>query len=84
MPQKKIHEYTVKFVDNREGGWRVIVPAIPEVQTEGKTLAEAHRMAEEAIRMCLRVRAEDGEPIPKDVDYKATRDPKFFKLGVAV
>ena len=84
MPQKKIHDYTVKLVDNHEGGWRVIVPAIPEVQTEGRTLEEAHQMAEEAIRLCLRVRTEDGEPIPKDVDYKAVTEPKFFKLGVAV
>jgi len=84
MKSKKIQEYTVKFEPNGEGGWLVIVPALPEVQTEGWTFIEAQEMAEEAISLCLKVRAEDGEPIPKDVDYKATEEPKFLKIAVAV
>ena len=84
MPHKKIHEYTVKFKPNDLGGWRVIVPALPEVQTEGKTIQEAEKMAQEAITLAVRVRVEDGETIPRDVDYKAAADPKFIKLQVAV
>ena len=78
MRYKKIYEYTVKFKSNGEGGYIVRVPAIPEVVTGGRTLAEAEEMAKEAIALCLRVRVEDGEPIPKDVDYKAAQEPSFF------
>lgn len=84
MRQKKIHNYTVKFTPNDIGGWLVQVPAIPEVQTEGRTFLEAQKMAEDAILLCLKVRLEDGEPIPKDVYYKAVEEPKFLKLAVAV
>ena len=84
MRQKKIHEYTVKFVPNDIGGWRVIVPSLPEVQTEGRTFGEAQEMAAEAIALCLKVRAEDRKEIPRDVDYKAVGEPKFLKLEVAV
>jgi len=84
MQKKKIHEYTVKFELNGEGGYLAIVPAIPEVQTEGWTFAEAESMVKEAIELCLHVREKNGELIPKDVDYKAVEDPKFFKLQVVV
>ena len=84
MKHKKIHEYTVKFKRNDLGGWRVIVPALPEVQTEGMTMPEAEQRAQEAITLALRVRVEDGETIPRDVDYKAEAEPKFIKLQVAV
>ena len=60
------------------------VPAIPEIVTGGRTFAEAEAMAKDAIVLCLKVRTEDGEPIPKDVDYKAAQEPKFLKLEVAV
>jgi antitoxin HicB len=83
MRQKKIHQYTVKFEPNDEGGWLAIVPALPEVQTEGWTFAEAQEMAKDAISLCLRVRRKKGQPIPKDVDYKAVKAPKFLKLEVA-
>jgi len=58
MRQKKISEYTVKFEPNGEGGWIAIVPALPEVQTEGWTFAEAQEMAQDAIALCLKVRGE--------------------------
>jgi len=36
-----------------EGGYDIIVPAIPEICTFGKTREEARKMAEDAIRCCL-------------------------------
>jgi len=82
MREKKIHEYTVKFESNGEGGWIAVVPALPEVQTEGWTFAEAQEMAQDAIALSLRVRKKRGEPLPMDVVYKAAQAPKFLKLEV--
>ena len=44
------HRYTVRLEPQPEGGFTVTVPALPEVVTEGDTLAEAMAMAEDAIR----------------------------------
>ena len=45
--------YTVVFEPLPEGGYNVVVPAIPEICTFGATLAEAKRMAADAIRCYL-------------------------------
>lgn len=45
----KIYNYTVIFEPVPEGGYNVVVPAIPEICTFGETLDEARAMAKEAI-----------------------------------
>ena len=49
----RIYNYTVIFRPLEEGGYDVIVPAIPEICTFGETRAEARKMAEDAIRCYL-------------------------------
>jgi antitoxin HicB len=49
-----------------EGGFTVLVPALPEIVTEGDTEEEALAMAEDAIRLVLEDRAARGESIPTD------------------
>jgi len=61
----KEYNYTVFFVPLEEGGYNVVVPAIPEICTFGKTLEEARAMAEDAIRCCLESALELGEEIPR-------------------
>jgi predicted RNase H-like HicB family nuclease len=48
-------EYGYTFVYQRmpEGGYNVVVPAIPEICTFGETLSEARRMAKDALRCFL-------------------------------
>src|SRR6202022_1283208 len=46
-----------------EGGFTVLVPALPEVVTEGDSEAEALANAEEAIRAILAYRRDNGIPI---------------------
>jgi antitoxin HicB len=58
--------YTVVLESQAEGGFTVTVPALPEVVTEGETEEEALRMAEEAIRLVLEFRRENGLPAPDD------------------
>jgi len=60
------HGYTVIYEKLREGGYQVLVPALPGIVTYGRTIAEAREMAEDAIRCHLRALMKDGEEIPTD------------------
>ena len=74
----KIYNYTVIFEPLEEGGYDVLVPAIPEICTFGETIAEARKMAEDAIRCYLESAIERKEPIPAD------REVSFEKIAVAI
>lgn len=63
----QVHSYTVVCEPLAEGGYNVVVPAIPEICTFGKTLAEAKRMAADAIRCYLESVSKDGSRFPRDV-----------------
>jgi antitoxin HicB len=63
----KVYNYTVIFEPVEEGGYNVVVPAIPEICTFGETLKEARMMAEDAIRCYLESALREGEPIPEDI-----------------
>jgi len=58
--------YTVVLVPAEEGGYTVLVPALPGCVTEGDTLGEALLMVEDAISGYLVVLREDGDPIPEE------------------
>lgn len=64
--------YTVVFEPLPEGGYGVIVPAIPEITTVGATLDAARSTAKDAIRCFLESVIETGEPIPRDVGALTT------------
>ena len=66
----KEYSYTVFFEPQEEGGYNVVVPAIPEICTFGKTLKEARSMAEDAIRCYLESATKLGEDIPEDVSIQ--------------
>jgi antitoxin HicB len=59
--------YTINLRPEPEGGFTVLVPALPEVVTYGADEPEALDMAREAIELALSVRRDEGEPIPDDV-----------------
>jgi predicted RNase H-like HicB family nuclease len=61
-------QYTVVFQPIPEGGYSVIVPAIPEICTFGETLDEARKMAQDAIRCVLESALKAGEAIPVDLE----------------
>jgi predicted RNase H-like HicB family nuclease len=58
--KSRIHSYTVVFEPVVEGGYNVVVPAIPEICTFGGTFIEAKRMAADAIRCHLEGLEKDG------------------------
>lgn len=58
------HRYTVYFEPLSDGGYNVVVPAMPEICTFGRTLEEARDMAKDAILCVIESAQESGEPIP--------------------
>lgn len=74
----KVYNYTVIFEPLEEGGYDVIVPAIPEICTSGATIKEAREMAEDAIRCYLEGALEDNEPIPQD------KEPSLERIAVQI
>lgn len=66
------YQYTVLF-EPQEGGFNVIVPAIPEICTFGDTMEDARAAAEGAIRCYLESAIKNGEPIPADAQPSQER-----------
>ncbi len=69
----KVYNYTVIFEPVKDGGYDVVVPAIPEICTFGETREEARAMAEEAIKCYLESALKEGEPIPEDKEPSVER-----------
>lgn len=60
--------YTVVLVaEPQDGGYSVMVPALPGCFTQGETRDEALANAREAIHLDLQGVQADGEAIPDDV-----------------
>ena len=74
----KIYNYTVIFEPLEDGGYDVIVPAIPEICTFGETMEKAREMAEDAIRCFIESALERNEILPSD------REISFEKIAVKV
>jgi len=72
------YKYTVILQPLPEGGYSVLVPAIPEVCTFGDTIEEARQMAEDAIRCFIESALKTGEYIPEDVE------PALERVGVTL
>lgn len=72
-PVTASYSYTVILEPQEEGGFTVLVPALPEVVTEGDTETEALANAEEAIRAVLAYRKDHGLVIPADASPEVRR-----------
>jgi antitoxin HicB len=67
--------YKVRLKQEPEGGYTVLVPALPGCVTYGENVEEALAMAKEAIEGYISVLEENGESIPDDdnsTDYSIT------------
>ena len=63
------YTYTVVLLkDPEEGGYTVVVPALPGCVTEGDDLDEALAMAQEAMELYLECVLADGEPAPEETE----------------
>ena len=60
------HGYRVIYEPLSEGGFQVIVSALPGIVTYGRTIEEAREMAQDAIACHLQGLLKDNEEIPQD------------------
>ncbi|MGB8363641.1 MAG: type II toxin-antitoxin system HicB family antitoxin [Rhizomicrobium sp.] len=60
------YSFSIVLEPQEGGGYTVLVPALPEVVTEGDSEAEALANAEEAIRAVLAYRRDHDIAIPSD------------------
>ena len=74
--------YTVIYEELSEGGYQVIVPALPGVVTHGRTLVEAREMASDAILCHIQGLIKDGEEIPEDPFIQRTPITERIKVTV--
>ena len=74
--------YTVIYEQLTEGGYQVIVPALPGVITYGRTIEEAREMARDATVTHIRGLLKDGEEIPRDPFTRETPLAEELKVTV--
>ena len=67
------YSFSVILEPQEGGGFTALVPALPEVVTEGEDEKEALTNAEEAVRAVLEYRRENGLPIPPDATPQVRR-----------
>jgi antitoxin HicB len=67
MKQTKL-QYNVIFRSEPEGGYSVIVPALPGCISYGRDLKQARAMAADAINCYILSLKKHKEPIPSDED----------------
>jgi antitoxin HicB len=67
------HSFSVIFEPQEDGGFIVLVPALPEVVTEGDNEDEALANAREAISAALDCRRAQGLKIPSDASPEIRR-----------
>lgn len=63
---ERIRTYRINLKKEPEGGYTVIVPALPGCITYGEDVDEAISMAEEAIELYIEELASRGQEIPDD------------------
>jgi antitoxin HicB len=67
------YSYSVILEPQEGGGFTVLVPALPEVVTEGDSEQEALANAEEAIRAIIEYRQGEGIALPSDAPPEIRR-----------
>ena len=76
------YDYRVIYEPLNEGGFQLIVPALPGIVTYGRTLDEAREMAQDAISCHLQGLLKDNEEIP--IDPFTAEPPVVEELKIAV
>jgi len=70
--KKTRYHFNVVLRPEPEGGFTALVPALPGCVTYGRTLAEARRMARDAVSGYIASLHKHGEPIPTDEETLVT------------
>jgi antitoxin HicB len=62
----KKRTFTILLIPQENGTFAVQVPALPEVNTQGKDRDQALERAAEAIELAIEQRLTDGHEVPED------------------
>ncbi len=62
-----LHRVPLLFTPQPEGGYVVTSPVLPELITQGETLAEAYDNARDAFAAVVEIYEDDGRPLPAGV-----------------
>jgi antitoxin HicB len=62
-----LYRVPLLFAPQPEGGFTVTSPALPELVTEGDTLAEAFANAQDALAAVVELYADEGRELPAGV-----------------
>ena len=63
-----IRRLPLVFTPQPEGGFTVTSPVLPELVTEGDTLAEAFANVRDALSAVLELYADEGRPLPAGME----------------
>ena len=64
--KKTHHRFNIILRPEPEGGFTAMAPALPGCVTYGRSIAEAKKMAKDAITGYIESLRKHGEPIPSD------------------
>ncbi|MBI2029022.1 type II toxin-antitoxin system HicB family antitoxin [Candidatus Gottesmanbacteria bacterium] len=73
----KVLEYNAVFLEEKEGGYSVWVPALPGCTSQGETFEEAVKNIREAIELYL-------ESSPDIIEYGDEKKEKQFLVPIKV
>lgn len=80
--KKKMHHFKIILRPEPEGGFTVLVPALPGCVTYGRTIRKAKEMAKDAIAAYIASLKKHGEPIPSDRKTRvASLDLEYAKTS---
>ena len=63
----KVYNLTVFIEKDEDGNFLAICPALQGCYTDGETMEEALEMIEDAIKLHIESRLENGETIPEEL-----------------
>jgi predicted RNase H-like HicB family nuclease len=72
-PNMKEYELTVVVEKDEDGRFLALCPSLPGCYTEGKTREEVLALIEDAIRLHIEDRIENGEPIYEEIGATTIR-----------
>ena len=67
-----------------EGGYTVTSPLLPELITEGDTIAECLANAEDAFAVVLEIHADEGRPLPPGIPVDDANGPVSVEAVVTL
>lgn len=79
-----IYKVPLVLTPQPEGGYTVTSPAVPELVTEGETLADAHTHAQDALNAVLELYEDLGKAFPPELRQDPDAEAILVEYPLAV